>query len=153
MKTTRSRTVYRGEVLTVRKDEVTLPSGRSTTREIAEHADAVAVVAVDSQGNIMLEKQFRQAAGKVLLEIPAGAIEPGEDPAEAVRREMQEETGFLPRRVERLGGFYCAPGWATEYLHLYLAADLAPSRLISPGASAGISAARRCSCCLRWRRS
>jgi ADP-ribose pyrophosphatase len=128
MKTTGSEIVYRGEILKVRKDRVILPSGRATIREIAEHANAIAVVAVDGEGNLLLERQFRQAAGRELLEIPAGGIEPGEEPEDAVVREMQEETGFLPRRVERLGGFFCAPGWATEYLYLFLATDLVPSR-------------------------
>jgi ADP-ribose pyrophosphatase len=129
MKTTNSKIVYRGEIVNVRKDEVTLPGGRKTVREIAEHSNAVAVVAVDNDGNLLLERQFRQAAGKELLEIPAGGIEPGEEPERAVVREMQEETGFLPRRVEKMGGFFCAPGWATEYLYLFLATDLIPSRL------------------------
>ena len=124
-----SKIVYRGGIVNIRRDEVTLPSGRKTTREVAEHADAVAIIAIDPAGYVILEKQYRQAAGKELLEIPAGGIEPGEDPAAAVCREMQEETGFLPRRVEKLGGFYSAPGWATEYLYLFLATDLVPSRL------------------------
>lgn len=129
MKTTSSKIVYHGEILDIRKDDVTLPSGRKTTREIAVHANAVAIVAVDNSGNLLLERQFRQAAGKDLLEIPAGGIEPSEGPERTVIREMQEETGFKPRRVERMGGFFCAPGWATEYLHLYLATDLVPSQL------------------------
>ncbi|MDD1713457.1 MAG: NUDIX hydrolase, partial [Methanoregulaceae archaeon] len=99
------------------------------TREVAEHGDAVVVIAVDPDGNLLLERQYRQAAGRELLEIPAGGIEPGEEPAATVCREMQEETGFMPRKVEKLGGFYSAPGWATEYLHLFLATDLVPSRL------------------------
>jgi len=76
-----------------------------------------------------LVSQFRQAVGKELLEIPAGGIEPGEDPETAVRRELQEETGYLPRKMKRLGGFYSSPGYCTEYLYLYLATDLAPSQL------------------------
>jgi ADP-ribose pyrophosphatase len=129
MKTTNSKIVYHGEILNVRKDEVILPGGRKTVREIAEHSNTVAVVAVDNDGNLLLERQFRQAVGKELLEIPAGGIEPGEEPEKAVVREMQEETGFLPRKVKKMGGFFCAPGWATEYLYLFLATDLVPSRL------------------------
>ena len=131
MKVTDSRVVYRGSVFSVRRDEISMPDGTTAVREVADHADAVAVVAVDGEGNVLLERQYRHPAGKVLLEIPAGSIEPGEDPEEAVRREMQEETGFLPRTVKRLGGFYSAPGWVTEYLYLYLAADLVPSRLMA----------------------
>jgi len=76
-----------------------------------------------------LVKQFRKSVGKELLEIPAGVIEPDEDPETTVRRELREETGYLPRKVERLGGFYSTPGYCTEYLHLYLATDLTPSPL------------------------
>ena len=94
-----------------------------------EHNNAIAVVALDREGRLLLERQFRQAAGKELLEIPAGGIEPGEDPADAVRREMQEETGFLPQSVKLLASFYLAPGYSTEYMYLYLATGLTPSRL------------------------
>jgi len=106
-----------------------MPSGRETTREIVEHADCVAIIVVDAEDNVLLVSQFRQAVGKRLLEIPAGGIEPGEDPVACVRRELREETGFLPQKVERLGGFYSTPGYGTEYLHLYLATELVPSPL------------------------
>ncbi|GAH02052.1 unnamed protein product [marine sediment metagenome] len=78
---------------------------------------------------MLLVKQFRQPVEKALLEIPAGGIEPGEDPVATVRRELREETGYLPRKVERFGGFYSSPGYCTEYLYLYLATDLIPSPL------------------------
>ncbi len=106
-----------------------VPSGRETTREIVEHSDCVAIIAIDADDNVLLVRQFRKAVEKELLEIPAGGIEPGEEPIECVRRELREETGYLPRKVERLGGFYSAPGYCTEYLHLYLATDLTPSPL------------------------
>ena len=101
----------------------------STTREIVEHPECVAVVPVDAQGNVLLVRQYRHAAGKELLEIPAGGIDPGEDPETAVGREMGEETGFSPRTIKKLGGFYSSPGFCTEYLHLFLATDLVPHRL------------------------
>jgi len=103
--------------------------GRETTREIVEHRDCVAIVAIDADDNVLLVNQFRHPVEKELLEIPAGGIDTKEDPAATVRREMQEETGYLPRKVERLGGFYSSPGYCTEYLHLYLATDLTPSQL------------------------
>ncbi len=128
-KTLSSRLIYDGRVVKLRVDTVQTPSGKKTTREIIEHSDCVAIIAIDDNDNVLLVNQFREAVGKELLEIPAGGIDPGEDPEAAVRREMQEETGYLPRKVERLSGFYSAPGYCTEYLYLYLATDLVPSQL------------------------
>ena len=130
-KTIASRVVYDGRVIKVRVDTVETASGRQTTRDIVEHADCIAVVAVDADDNILLVKQFRKPIEKELLEIPAGGIDAGEDPVTAVQREMREETGYFPKKVERLGGFYSAPGYATEYLYLYLANDLIPSQLFA----------------------
>ncbi|MCK4368630.1 MAG: NUDIX hydrolase [Dehalococcoidales bacterium] len=124
-----SRMVYDGRAVKLRVDTVRMPSGRETMREIVEHSDCVAIIAVDDKDNILLVSQFRKSVEKELLEIPAGGIEPGEDPVDCVRRELREEAGFLPRKVERLGGFYSSPGYCTEYLHLYLATDLVPSPL------------------------
>jgi ADP-ribose pyrophosphatase len=118
-----SRRLFEGRALKLRVDTVRLPDGRETTREIVEHDNCVAVVAIEGD-NVLLVRQFRKPVEKELLEIPAGGIDPGESPEEAVRREMREETGFLPRKVQRLGGFYSSPGFCTEYLHLYLARDL-----------------------------
>jgi ADP-ribose pyrophosphatase len=119
-----SRRVFEGRAVNLRVDTVRLPNGRETTREIVEHGSCVAIVALDDADNVLLVKQYRQPVEKELLEIPAGGIDPGESPEDAVRREMREETGFLPQKVEKLGGFYSSPGFCTEYLHLYLAADL-----------------------------
>jgi len=128
-KTISSRMIYQGRAVKLRVDTVQTASGRQTTREIVEHADCVAIIAVDAEDNVLLVKQFRKPVEKELLEIPAGGIDAGEDAETAVIREMREETGFLPQRVERLGGFYSTPGYGTEYLYLYLATDLTPSRL------------------------
>ncbi len=128
-KTLSSQPIYDGRAVKLRVDTVQMPSGRKTTREIVEHRDCVAIVAIDADDNVLLVNQFRQPVANELLEIPAGGIDGNEDPIAAVRREMQEETGFLPRKVERLGGFYSAPGYCTEYLYLYLATDLVPSQL------------------------
>ena len=128
-KTIFSKLIYDGRTVKLRVDTIQMPGGRETTREIVEHRDCVAIVAIDDNDNILLVRQFRKPVEKELLEIPAGGIDTGEDPEAAVLREMQEETGFLPKKVERLGGFYSAPGYCTEYLHLYLATDLVPSQL------------------------
>ena len=124
-----SETVFSGRAVKLRIDTVRTDSGRWTTREIVEHADCVAVVAIDADDNVLLVKQFRKPVEKELLEIPAGGIEPGESPEAAVIREMREETGFWPQRVVHLGGFYSSPGYGTEFLYLYLAADLKSSQL------------------------
>lgn len=128
-KTLSSQLIYDGRTVKLRVDTVQIASGRKTTREIVEHTDCVAIVAIDADGNVLLVNQFRKPVEKELLEIPAGGIDPGEDPETTVRRELREETGYLPRRLERLGGFYSAPGYSSEYLYLYLATDLIPSPL------------------------
>ena len=128
-RTLSSQLIYEGRAVKLRVDTVKMASGRETTREIVEHSDCVAIIAVDADDNVLLVNQFRKPIEKELLEIPAGGIEPGEDPETTVRREMREETGYLPRKVERLGGFYSTPGYCTEYLYLYLATDLIPGQL------------------------
>jgi len=128
-KTISSQLIYSGRAIKVRVDTVQTPDGRQTTREIVEHANCVAIVAIDAEDNVLLVRQFRTPVEKELLEIPAGGIDAGEDPEGAVRRELREETGYLPKRVERLGGFYSAPGYCTEFLNLYLATDLVHSPL------------------------
>ena len=128
-KTISSQVIFEGRAVKLRVDTVETADGRRTTREIVEHADCVAIIAVDADDNVLLVKQFRKAPEKELLEIPAGGINDGEDAEAAVIREMQEETGFRPQKVERLGGFYSSPGFCNEYLHLYLATDLTPGQL------------------------
>lgn len=124
-----SQLIYDGRAVRLRVDTVRVPGGGETSREIVEHSDCVAVIAIDAEDNVLLVSQFRKPVEKELLEIPAGGIEPGEDAETTVRRELREEIGYLPRKIERLGGFYSTPGYCTEYLHLYLATDLVPSRL------------------------
>jgi ADP-ribose pyrophosphatase len=140
-KTLSSKVIFEGRVIKLRVDTVETADGRQTTREIVEHADCVAIVAVDADDNVLLVKQFRKAPEKELLEIPAGGIDDGEDARAAVIREMQEETGFRHRKVERLGGFYSSPGFCNEYLHLYLATDLTPGQLYAED-TAGIEVVR-----------
>lgn len=123
-RTLESKRIYQGRQVNLRLDTVVLPSGRSTTREVVEHADCVAIVALDSEDNAILVRQFRKPAQRVLLEIPAGGIEPGEGPIQCALRELEEETGYIAAKLERLGGFYSSPGFCTEFLHLFLATEL-----------------------------
>lgn len=130
-KTLSSKIVFDGRAVKLRIDTIQMPDGRLTTREIIEHGACIAVIPIDEKNNILLVSQYREAVEKELLEIVAGGIDAGEDVETAVKREMQEETGYLPQKLESLGGYYLAPGYSTEYLHLYLASDLAPSRLLA----------------------
>ena len=123
--------IYSGRAVNLYLDTVEKPSGRKTTREVVEHSDCIAVVVIDEQNNVLLVRQFRYAVGKFLLEIPAGGIDPGEEPIDCVRRELQEEIGYFPEKIDKLGGFYAIPGYGTEYLHCFLASQLVPSRLIA----------------------
>ncbi len=128
-KTLSTKRIYEGRAVNLRVDTVRKPNGKETTREIVEHADAVAVVVLDSKDRAVLVRQYRKAVGKTMLEVPAGGVDPGEVPIATVRRELQEEIGYLPNKIDKLGGFYSAPGYCTEYLHLYLATYLIPSQL------------------------
>lgn len=127
-----SRTVHRGYYLDVRVDDIVTADGKRSTRDIVGHPGAVAIVALDPDGRVLMVRQFRLAAGRTLLEIPAGTLnraEDGslEDPDLAARRELEEETGYRAGSWQHLGAFWTAPGFATELMHLYLARDLEPA--------------------------
>ena len=126
-----SQQIYQGHAVNIRLDTVEKSGGRKTTRDVVEHSDCIAVVAMDEKDNIILVRQFRHPVDRFLLEIPAGGIDPGEEPLDSVRRELQEEIGYFPRRIDKLGGFYSIPGYGTEYLHCFLATDLVPGRLVA----------------------
>ncbi len=122
-KTLQSQEIFRGRILNLRVDRVVLPDGNESTREIVEHSGAVAIVAIDENKDIWLVKQYRKAVEEVLMEIPAGTLEKGEDPLECAQRELAEETGLQARNWQRILSYYSAPGFVTEKLHLFLAAD------------------------------
>lgn len=124
-----SKPIFSGKILNVRVDTIVDSRGNEKTREIVEHAEAMVAVPIDKNGDVLLVKQYRLPTGKSLLELPAGGVEPGEDIEEAVRRELQEEVGYLPKTIMKMTGFYSAPGFTNEFLHLYLAKDLVPARL------------------------
>ena len=127
-KTLSSKIIYDGHIR-LREDTVQFADGRIDTRAIVEHQAVVVMVAVDERDNVLLVRQYRHAAEQELLEIPAGGIDGNETPEEAAEREMQEETGYKPGKIIKLGEFYASPGFCDEYMHLFLATDLKPSRL------------------------
>lgn len=120
----KSEYVYQGRVLNLRLDTVRVKGGEVTLREIAEHRGAVAMIPLDDAGNVTLVKQWRAAPGRVMLEIPAGTLEPGEDPLDGAPRELKEETGLSAARWDFLVRFFPSPGILTEEMFLYLARDL-----------------------------
>ncbi|MFN3929118.1 MAG: NUDIX domain-containing protein [Thermoflexus sp.] len=121
-----SRRIYEGRILNLRVDTVRLPSGGTAIREVVEHRGAVAIVPILDDGQVALVRQFRYAVGEVSLEIPAGTLEPGEDPLICARRELEEETGYQAARWERLGTIWPTPGYSTEEIVLFIARDLTP---------------------------
>ncbi len=124
-----SEVIYDGRVVHLFLETVRLPDGKTAKREIIHHPGAVAIVPFDADGNVILVRQFRQAARAMLIEIPAGTLEPGEDPLACAIRELQEEIGYKPGKINSLGGIYTAPGYTSEFIHLYIASDLIKSRL------------------------
>lgn len=123
-KTLQSELIYGGRRLRLHRDEVELPGGKRTFREVVIHPGAAAVVPVTKEGDVFLVKQFRYAVGSELYEIPAGTIERGEGPEQCAVRELREEAGLIARRIEKLGQFYTSPGVMNEVMHLYKATNL-----------------------------
>lgn len=124
-----SETVYRGHLFNVDLDRIEMDGGFIANRETLRHPGAVCMVPVTDDGDLLLVTQYRHAAGRRLLELPAGTLEADEAPLAAVARELQEEVGMHPGRIEPLDGFYVAPGYTTEYIHLFVCTDLVPSAL------------------------
>ena len=118
------REIYVGRVVTLVLRDVAGQNGRPYVREIVEHAPAAAVVAIDDHDDILLVRQLRPAVEQVLLELPAGILDPGEDPVTCARRELEEETGYTAARLEPLIRFYPSPGFCTELLHVFVAEGL-----------------------------
>ena len=123
-KTLDSRLVFDGRLLKIYRDEVELTDGGTSIREVVHHPGGAAVVALDSEGYVYLERQFRYPYHKVVTEIPAGKLEPGEDPAEAIRRELREEIGAEAGRWDALGYVMPSVGYTDEMLYLYFAREL-----------------------------
>ena len=117
-------TVYEGVIVNVRRDKARLMDGRITNREVVEHPGGVAVLAMDDQGRGALVRQYRYPMGEETLELPAGKLEPGEDPRDSGLRELAEETGLVPGTFEDMGCLYSSPGILAERIYLYFAKDL-----------------------------
>ncbi len=123
-KTLTSRLVYDGGLLKVYYDTVKLINGRTSWREVIRHPGAVVMVPVDDEGNVYLERQFRYPYDRVIIEVPAGKLEWGEDPDDACRRELKEEIGAEAARWDRVGEMLPTPGYCDELQHVYLARGL-----------------------------
>ncbi len=117
-------TVYEGKIVKLTVDHARLPDGSTAIREVVYHPGGVGILALDENGNVPLVRQYRYPIQRELLEIPAGKLEPGEDPREAAMRELSEETGFEAGELTYLGSALASPGFCTERLHMYLARNL-----------------------------
>lgn len=123
-KTVKSEIKYTGRIVTVKNDTVELQNGNLAQREVVEHPGGVGIVVIDSDNFVYLVRQYRYPMSQELLEIPAGKLEYGEDPAECAVRELSEETGFTAEKMVYLGKMYPSPGYFQEILYLYLAEGL-----------------------------
>jgi ADP-ribose pyrophosphatase len=119
-----SSPIHKGRIIDVHQDEIEVRPGLVVKRDVVEHPGAVVILPIDSEGRILWITQYRYAAKRSLLELPAGTLEEGEEPEACARREIVEEVGFAASDWRRLGGFYSAPGFCSEYLHAFLATGL-----------------------------
>ena len=129
LKTLKSEKMYRGRAFDVRRDQVQLPQGKVTNLDIVEHVGAVTIVPVDTDGQMMFVRQYRHPIQGLLLELPAGTLEEGESPEVCAAREIREEIGMAAQNLQKIGEFYLAPGYSTEFMHIYLATGLSVSPL------------------------
>jgi ADP-ribose pyrophosphatase len=127
--TLHSKFIYHGLVFDIRQDEIRLPDGKSAQVDVVVHGGAVVLVPFDSEGRVWFVRQYRHAAGDTILELPAGTLEAGETPEHSALREIREEIGMSAGRLQKIGEFYLAPGYSSEYSYIYLATDLKPDPL------------------------
>ena len=127
IKTLSSEQRYAGKIFSLVIDQVEYPSGNRGLREVASHPGGSVVVPLFEDGSILLVHQFRYPMKKHLYELPAGKLDAGEDPLVCAARELEEETGYVAGRIEKLTAIYTTPGFCNEQLHIYLATNLAAS--------------------------
>ncbi len=124
-----SKVSYQGPLFRVLTEEVSEPDGKQTTRDIIRHNGSIVVLAVDDSKSrkdpfVIMEQQYRHAAGQYLVELPAGKLEPGEDPLDGAKRELIEETGYRARHWTKLVRYFASPGFLGEWMQVYLAEGL-----------------------------
>lgn len=119
-----SKSIYEGKIVHLKVDDVILPNGKITSREVVRHQGAVAVAALNNKNELILIKQFRYPVDKVLWELPAGKLEKGEEPEQCAKRELAEETGYGAKKWTHLSTFYTTPGFSDEIMHVFLAQGL-----------------------------
>lgn len=125
-KTLKSKNVFSGKLLHLYVDEVELEDGHKAIREVIRHCEASAILAIDEEGRVLMEKQFRYPYGDDIYEIPAGKADPKEDPMETAKRELAEETGYQASQWAHLGDMYPSCAYTDEVIHIYLAQGLTP---------------------------
>jgi ADP-ribose pyrophosphatase len=126
-KTLKSELRYHGRIFDLIVEEIEYPSGRTSIREIIEHNGGSVIVPLLKNGDILLVRQYRSPLRRFLLELPAGKLEPNEDPRDCAIRELREETGYEAASVEKLTALCTTPGFCSEVLHIFLASELQPS--------------------------
>jgi ADP-ribose pyrophosphatase len=124
-----SEILLQGRSFKLRRDHLKTPDGRETSYEIVEHSGSVVLLPIDADRNILFVQQYRHAAGQELIELPAGTRNGDESYERCAAREIREETGMAARKMDRIGDFYLAPGYSTEFMAVFLATDLSPAPL------------------------
>ena len=123
-KTVHSEKIFDGKVISLKIDDVLLPNGETSKREIINHPGAVAIIAITDNGKFLVVEQYRKALERSIIEIPAGKLEKGEEPIDTARRELEEETGYTTDSLERVQAFATSPGFADEVIHVFVARNL-----------------------------
>lgn len=125
----KSETMYRGRVFDVRQDQVRLPNDNLANLDVVEHSGSITLLPIDDEGQMWFVRQYRHPAQAELAELPAGVMEDGETPEDCAHREIREETGMAANQLRKVGEFFLAPGYSTEYMYVFLATELHPAPL------------------------